>query len=153
MNSLLLRTAARSRAAASASVRSSTSASSIRSASVLAGTASPFSSLPSPSPVATFRGAGFKIAAATSFTPQASFGGSAGGGFRRHLSTFLASYDGHVSDRAALAGGLGVAPQPLSAAQVAELIEEMRAAREGEDGADRVRFFFSEMAMAIHMPA
>ena len=130
MNSLLLRTASR-RAAASASVRGGPSASSIRSASVLAGTASPFSSLPSPSPVATFRGAGFKIAAAT--TP------SFGGGFRR-LSTFLASYDGHVAERAALAGGLGVAPQPLGAAQVAELIDEMRAAREGDDGADRVRF-------------
>ena len=134
MNSLLLRTASR-RAAASASVRGGPSASSIRSASVLAGTAaaaSPFSSsLTSSSPPTTFRGAGFKIAAAT--TP------SFGGGFRR-LSTFLASYDGHVAERAALAGGLGVAPQPLGAAQVAELIDEMRAAREGDDGADRVRF-------------
>ena len=141
MNSLLLRTASR-RAAASACVRSSTSASSVRSASVLAGTTSPFSSsLTSPSPVATFRGAGFKIAA----TPFDFRGHSAAGsaGFR-HMSTFLASYDEHVSERAALADGLGVAPQPLGAAQVAELIEEMRAAKDGDDGADRVRF--AEMA-------
>ena len=137
MNSLLLRTASR-RAAASA-VRSSTSASSVRSASVLAGTTSPFSSsLTSPSPVTTLRGSGFKIAAATT-TPS-----SFGGGQFRHLSTFLASYDEHVSERAALADGLGVAPQPLGAAQVAELIEEMRAAKDGDDGADRVRF--AEMA-------
>jgi len=60
------------------------------------------------------------------------------------MSTFLASYDEHVSERAALADGLGVAPQPLGAAQVAELIEEMRAAKDGDDGADRVRF--AEMA-------
>ena len=60
------------------------------------------------------------------------------------MSTFLASYDEHVSERAALADGLGVAPQPLGAAQVAELIEEMRAAKEGDDGSDRVRL--TEMA-------
>ena len=61
------------------------------------------------------------------------------------MSTFLASYDGHVSERAALADGLGVAPQPLTAGQVAELIDEMRAAKDGDDGADRVRL--TEMAV------
>jgi len=132
MNSLLLRTAGRtaSRRAAAAS----TSASTVRSASVLAGGTAPFSALTSPSPVTTFRGSGFKIAATTTFNFH-----NTSSGIRHLSSAFLASYDEHVSDRAALADGIGVAPQPLTAGQVAELIDEIKAAKDGDEGADRVR--------------
>ena len=51
----------------------------------------------------------------------------------------MADYDAHVLERAALADGLGVAPQPLDAAQVATLIDEIKAAKEGDADADRVR--------------
>ena len=129
MNSLLLRTA--SRRAATSAVRSA-SAGAVPSASVLAGTA-PFSSLTSPSPITTFRGSGFKIAATT-------FNFHNNAGIRHMSSAFLSSYDEHVTERASLADGIGVAPQPLTAGQVAELIDEIKAAKDGEEGADRVRF-------------
>lgn len=41
-------------------------------------------------------------------------------------SQLLSSYDAHVAERAQEANGIGVAPQPLSAQQVSELIEELR---------------------------
>jgi aconitate hydratase 2/2-methylisocitrate dehydratase len=41
-------------------------------------------------------------------------------------TAFLKSYDEHVSDRAAMADGIGIAPKPLDAAQVQSLIEELR---------------------------
>ena len=49
-------------------------------------------------------------------------------------SAFLAGYNAHVDERAAMAGGKlgGIAPKPLDAAQTAELIEEIKAAREGD---------------------
>lgn len=53
----------------------------------------------------------------------------------RAMSAFLASYDAHVAERATLAEGLGVAPLPLSAAQVGEVIEEIRAAPTGPPAA------------------
>lgn len=47
----------------------------------------------------------------------------------RSLSTspFLVSYDEHVAERAALAGGIGVAPKPLDPVQCQDLVNEMKA--------------------------
>ena len=43
-------------------------------------------------------------------------------------SAFLDAYQAHTAERAAEADGLGVAPKPLTAAQVSELIQELKAA-------------------------
>mmetsp|Transcript_15036 Transcript_15036/g.31916 ORF Transcript_15036/g.31916 Transcript_15036/m.31916 type:complete len:962 (+) Transcript_15036:68-2953(+) len=55
-------------------------------------------------------------------------------------SAFLKSYDEHVADRAAMAGGKlgGIAPKPLDPSQCAELIEEIKAASAGDANADRL---------------
>ena len=45
---------------------------------------------------------------------------------KRLSSTFLTSYDQHVSERATLANGLGVAPKPLDPTQCQSLIEEIK---------------------------
>ena len=49
-------------------------------------------------------------------------------------SAFLEGYNAHVEERAAMAGGKlgGIAPKPLDAAQTADLIEEIKAAGEGD---------------------
>jgi len=49
-------------------------------------------------------------------------------------SAFLEGYNAHVEERAAMAGGKlgGIAPKPLDAAQTAELIEEIKAAGDGD---------------------
>mmetsp|Transcript_8588 Transcript_8588/g.15046 ORF Transcript_8588/g.15046 Transcript_8588/m.15046 type:complete len:963 (-) Transcript_8588:180-3068(-) len=54
-------------------------------------------------------------------------------------SAFLAAYDAHVAERAALADGKlgGIAPKPLDAAQCSELIEEIKAASAGDANADK----------------
>jgi aconitate hydratase 2/2-methylisocitrate dehydratase len=44
----------------------------------------------------------------------------------RWMSAFLDSYKAHVEERAAMANGMGIAPAPLVAAQVSELIEELK---------------------------
>ena len=44
-------------------------------------------------------------------------------------SKFLRSYDKHVAERAAMADGVGVAPKPLDADQVQDLIAELKAAK------------------------
>jgi len=44
-------------------------------------------------------------------------------------STFLDSYDAHVAERAAMANGFGIAPKPLDASQVSQVIQELK-----EDG-------------------
>lgn len=43
------------------------------------------------------------------------------------MSDFLASYDEHVAERAAMANGLGVAPKPLDATQCQQVIDEIKA--------------------------
>eukprot|EP00581_Thalassiosira_minuscula_P007544 CAMPEP_0183703274 /NCGR_PEP_ID=MMETSP0737-20130205/1073_1 /TAXON_ID=385413 /ORGANISM="Thalassiosira miniscula, Strain CCMP1093" /LENGTH=964 /DNA_ID=CAMNT_0025929997 /DNA_START=352 /DNA_END=3246 /DNA_ORIENTATION=- len=55
-------------------------------------------------------------------------------------SAFLDSYDAHVAERAAMAGGKlgGVAPKPLDAAQTSELIEEIKGASAGDANADKL---------------
>lgn len=53
----------------------------------------------------------------------------------RWMSSFLTAYDAHVAERALEANGLGVAPKPLSAEQVSELIKELKA---GSDQADKL---------------
>ena len=52
-------------------------------------------------------------------------------------SAFLASYDAHVEERAGLANGKlgGVEPKPLDPAQTSELIEEIKAAKAGDESA------------------
>mmetsp|Transcript_6544 Transcript_6544/g.9703 ORF Transcript_6544/g.9703 Transcript_6544/m.9703 type:complete len:958 (+) Transcript_6544:118-2991(+) len=58
--------------------------------------------------------------------------------YRRWASSFLASYDEHVAERATMAAGHGIAPKPLDAAQVSTLIEEIKAA--SGDDAENARF-------------
>ncbi len=41
-------------------------------------------------------------------------------------SSFLSAYDAHVSERASLANGIGVAPKPLDPSQCQELIDEIK---------------------------
>eukprot|EP00586_Coscinodiscus_wailesii_P003091 CAMPEP_0172490916 /NCGR_PEP_ID=MMETSP1066-20121228/21538_1 /TAXON_ID=671091 /ORGANISM="Coscinodiscus wailesii, Strain CCMP2513" /LENGTH=910 /DNA_ID=CAMNT_0013259649 /DNA_START=50 /DNA_END=2782 /DNA_ORIENTATION=- len=41
-------------------------------------------------------------------------------------SPFITSYNSHVEERASLADGIGVAPLPLSAAQVSDLLKELK---------------------------
>jgi len=55
-------------------------------------------------------------------------------------SAFLASYDEHVAERAAMANGKlgGIAPKPLDAAQTSTLIVEMKAATPGSADSDRL---------------
>ena len=136
-SSLLLRAA--SRRAASASMARTTSVA-VRSASVLAGSAAAAAAAAPPS----FQGAGFKAVGLRSLWSTSpltstrrptvySFSSST------RSRSFLADYDAHVLERAALADGLGVAPQPLDAAQVTTLIDEIKAAKEGDADADRVR--------------
>ena len=152
-SALLLRAASR-RGAGGMSSAAMTGAA-VRSASVLAGGAG---GTAGPGPT-TFQGSGFKAVGLRSLSVWSAplhSGGITGSsltsssplnsrpaiyalqGSIRHLS-FLSDYDAHVTERAALAGGLGVAPQPLTAAQVATLIEEIRGAKEGGAEADRVR--------------
>jgi len=45
---------------------------------------------------------------------------------RRMMSAFMDSYKAYVAERAAMANGMGVAPAPLLAAQVSDLIEELK---------------------------
>eukprot|EP00578_Thalassiosira_sp_NH16_P000006 CAMPEP_0181140144 /NCGR_PEP_ID=MMETSP1071-20121207/35153_1 /TAXON_ID=35127 /ORGANISM="Thalassiosira sp., Strain NH16" /LENGTH=966 /DNA_ID=CAMNT_0023227087 /DNA_START=40 /DNA_END=2940 /DNA_ORIENTATION=- len=61
-------------------------------------------------------------------------------------SAFLAAYDEHVSERAAMADGKmgGIAPKPLDAAQCSELVEEIKAASAGDANADRLVELLSE---------
>jgi len=47
---------------------------------------------------------------------------------RSSSSSFLTSYDSHVSDRSSLADGAGIAPKPLDASQVSDLISELKGA-------------------------
>ena len=48
-------------------------------------------------------------------------------------SAFLESYDEHVDERAAMADGVGIAPQPLDPTQCQELVDEIRAFKDGSD--------------------
>ena len=136
-SSHLLRAASRRAAGMGGASMARTVSVAVRSASVLAGSAA---AAAPPS----FQGAGFKAVGLRSLWSTSpltstrrptvcSFSSST-----RSLS-FLADYDAHVLERAALADGLGVAPQPLDAAQVATLIDEIKAAKEGDADADRVR--------------
>ena len=134
-SSLLLRAASRRAASAvgTNNTARTTSVMAVRSASVLAGS--------------SFQGAGFKAVGLRSLwstststlnstrRPTVSTFSSS----TRSLS-FLSDYDAHVLERATLADGLGVAPKPLDAAQVATLIDEIKNAQEGDADADRVRF-------------
>jgi aconitate hydratase 2/2-methylisocitrate dehydratase len=52
-------------------------------------------------------------------------------GANRSMSSFLASYDEHVAERSAMAGGFGIAPKPLDAAQTSQVIQELK-----EDGSN-----------------
>ena len=52
-------------------------------------------------------------------------------------SAFLDSYQAHVAERATEAGGLGVAPKPLSAEQVSELIQELKKKSDKSDDDDK----------------
>jgi len=61
------------------------------------------------------------------------------------MSTFLSSYDAHVAERAEMADGHGVAPQPLTAAQVTDLIDEIKAGGGGD--ADKVRTVYFEITV------
>ena len=45
---------------------------------------------------------------------------------RRMMSAFMDAYKSHVAERAQMAQGMGVAPAPLLAAQVSQLIEELQ---------------------------
>lgn len=45
---------------------------------------------------------------------------------RRSMSAFLDEYDGIVAERAALAGGFGIPPQPLDVSQVGRVIGELK---------------------------
>ena len=128
---ILLRTASRRAAATPLTGLARTTA--VRSASVL-------------SAAPTFQGSGFKAVGLRSAllswsaaSPAATASGRAAFGVRS-MSTFLSSYDAHVSERAEMADGHGVAPQPLTVAQVTDLIDEMKAGG-GGDG-DRVRTLF-----------
>mmetsp|Transcript_1032 Transcript_1032/g.1691 ORF Transcript_1032/g.1691 Transcript_1032/m.1691 type:complete len:779 (-) Transcript_1032:13-2349(-) len=115
-----------------------------------------YGSTPGTASGGTFRGAGFKTvgfsawssaASSSSAFPapgiRSSFPGRAltarspFSSSTRQMS-FLPSYDDHVSERAAMADGIGVAPQPLNAAQVVELIDEIKAAKVGDADADRL---------------
>jgi aconitate hydratase 2/2-methylisocitrate dehydratase len=55
---------------------------------------------------------------------------------KRMASSFLASYDDHVAERATMAGGIGIAPKPLDPSQCQELVDEIKSfsgsAEEGE---------------------
>lgn len=42
------------------------------------------------------------------------------------MSSFLDAYDAHVAERAAMANGFGVAPKPLDASQVSQVIQELK---------------------------
>ena len=54
--------------------------------------------------------------------------------FETSSSSFLSSYQQHVQERAQMAGGYGVAPKPLNASQVQQLLHELEtAARETAD--------------------
>lgn len=136
-SSLLLRAASR-RAATTASSMARTTA--VRSASVLAGTAA---AAAGPS----FQGAGFKAVGLRSLwstpldstSPLTSRRPAVYAFSSTRSMSFLSDYDAHVEERAALADGLGVAPKPLDAAQVATLIDEIKSAKEGGADADRVR--------------
>ena len=152
-SSLLLRAASRRAAVGTNNTARTTSVMAVRSASVLAGS--------------SFQGAGFKAvglrslwsstASSASASPLTStsarrpttYAFSFSSSTTRSLS-FLPDYDAHVLERAALADGLGVAPKPLDAAQVATLIDEIKAAKEGDADADRVRFPASWYAAALH---
>ena len=56
--------------------------------------------------------------------------------YRRNASSFLASYDEHVAERATMANGAGVAPKPLDPVQCQTLVDEIKSfsgtAEEGE---------------------
>jgi len=56
----------------------------------------------------------------------------------RYISTFLDSYDSHVQERLELAGGIGVAPKPLDAAQVSSLLEEFTSSETNDDEKSRL---------------
>ncbi|KAL3940670.1 MAG: hypothetical protein SGBAC_004835 [Bacillariaceae sp.] len=45
---------------------------------------------------------------------------------KRSMSAFLTEYDSHVAERAAMAGGIGIAPKPLDASQTSTVIEELK---------------------------
>jgi len=45
---------------------------------------------------------------------------------RRGMSSFLEEYDVIVAERAAMAAGLGIPPQPLDASQVGKVVEELK---------------------------
>ena len=47
----------------------------------------------------------------------------------RCMSSFLEVYDAHVAERAAMANGFGVAPKPLDASQVSQVIQELKVER------------------------
>jgi aconitate hydratase 2/2-methylisocitrate dehydratase len=51
---------------------------------------------------------------------------------KRAMSSFLSEYDVHVADRAAMAGGIGIAPKPLDASQTSQVIEELKKGSENE---------------------
>ncbi len=57
----------------------------------------------------------------------------------RHLSAFLDSYDKHVSERSAMANGIGVAPKPLDATQCQSLIDEIKSFSGAPDAPEAVR--------------
>ena len=154
-SALLLRSASRRAAtgmtsAAASSVRTTA----VRSASVLSGS-SAYGAGAGAGAVGggpTFQGSGFKAVGLRSLwsSPLHTSSSTNGSGRTARLTarsfsstsrslSFLADYDAHVTERAALADGLGVAPKPLDAAQVATLIEEIKGAKEGSPDSDRVR--------------
>ena len=55
------------------------------------------------------------------------------------ITPFLTAYDAHVAERAKEAAGYGVAPQPLSAAQVSELLTELKPGGAATDQDDRAK--------------
>lgn len=62
-------------------------------------------------------------------------------------SPFLDSYDAHIAERASLANGIGVAPKPLDASQVSDLMSEIKSSSPGSSSspdADRLVELLSE---------
>ena len=103
--------------------------------------------------LSTFKGTGFKTVGLRSWTLSAATSSMDTRGYMgiRKMSTFLSSYDEHVAERAKLAGGIGVAPQPLNASQVTSLIDEIKAAAPGSADSDRVSSFFLFFPPKIHL--
>jgi len=59
-------------------------------------------------------------------------------------SAFLSEYAAHVEERSKEAGGVGIAPLPLSASQVQTLLDELRAAGEVDGSVEELLYLLSE---------